>query len=284
MELLLIDNQQRRMAEEVRAHLQEAQIGRLAIAFVSQPGLAVIQEALTKALEQRAQIEFLVGLDWQITEPSALSELYQLSQRYKNLSLYCYASPQIGAFYHPKIYLFQKSKDTATCIIGSSNLTRGGLIKNIEANVCVTASFAEEFLADAYGLYLQLKFMPRRVEPDKEFVQLYEELCKHQQKMKQTGQRKDVSLLRLQQALTAKSAALSPPKRTKRDLVGWLDAVYDLLPEGEFTNQDVYRYTAELQRRFPQNRNIKAKIRQQLQYLRDMGFLEHLGQGHWRKL
>jgi hypothetical protein len=33
---------------------------------------------------------------------------------------------------------------------------------------------------------------------------------------------------------------------------------------------------------YPGNRNIEAKIRQQLQHLRDAGLLEHVAAGRWR--
>ncbi len=33
----------------------------------------------------------------------------------------------------------------------------------------------------------------------------------------------------------------------------------------------------------PNNRNVRAKVRQQLQILRDMGLVEHLGPSRWRK-
>jgi len=37
-----------------------------------------------------------------------------------------------------------------------------------------------------------------------------------------------------------------------------------------------------LQAKHPENHNVKAKIRQQLQYLRDKGVIEFLGRGHYR--
>jgi len=38
-----------------------------------------------------------------------------------------------------------------------------------------------------------------------------------------------------------------------------------------------------LQAKHPQNQNVKPKIRQQLQILRDRGFIEFLGNGYYRK-
>jgi type II restriction enzyme len=51
---------------------------------------------------------------------------------------------------------------------------------------------------------------------------------------------------------------------------------------GEFTNEDIYAHARELEQLHPDNRHIRDKIRQQLQVLRDTGFLAHPGSGKWR--
>lgn len=50
-----------------------------------------------------------------------------------------------------------------------------------------------------------------------------------------------------------------------------------------FTTQDAYSFAPELARLFPANRNVEAKIRQQLQVLRDAGYLTHTARGHWNR-
>jgi len=49
-----------------------------------------------------------------------------------------------------------------------------------------------------------------------------------------------------------------------------------------FTLQDLYRFDKELSRRYLGNRHIREKIRQQLQILRDKGYVEFIGSGHYR--
>ena len=51
-----------------------------------------------------------------------------------------------------------------------------------------------------------------------------------------------------------------------------------------FRLADVYRFEGRLARVHPRNRNIRPKIRQQLQVLRDHGVLEFLGRGRYRVL
>ena len=52
----------------------------------------------------------------------------------------------------------------------------------------------------------------------------------------------------------------------------------------EFSLQDVYMFVELLQKKHISNNNIEAKIRQQLQFLRNKGFIEFLGRGHYRKI
>ncbi len=53
-------------------------------------------------------------------------------------------------------------------------------------------------------------------------------------------------------------------------------------PTTEFTNEDVYAFTRELEQLHPDNRHVKDKIRQQLQVLRGMKLLIHVERGCWR--
>lgn len=46
----------------------------------------------------------------------------------------------------------------------------------------------------------------------------------------------------------------------------------------------MYNFEAELQLKHPENHNVKAKIRQQLQILRDKGLIQFLGNGQYLKL
>jgi type II restriction enzyme len=65
---------------------------------------------------------------------------------------------------------------------------------------------------------------------------------------------------------------------------GWtLDVltVVRSLGKSVFTNDDVYEFTQHFEKLHPDNRHIKDKIRQQLQVLRDRGFLLSSGRGEW---
>lgn len=71
------------------------------------------------------------------------------------------------------------------------------------------------------------------------------------------------------------------------DSRGWiLDVLQciNAIPNQFFSLDEVYSFEEILQMKHPQNQNVKPKIRQQLQLLRDKGFVEFLGNGYYRKI
>jgi type II restriction enzyme len=99
-----------------------------------------------------------------------------------------------------------------------------------------------------------------------------------------------IFLVRDKQPL-AKKAVLDAWKRTlflrnePTDNRGWLLNVMNCVEsigKREFQIEDVYAFEDRLSRLYPNNRNVKPKIRQQLQYLRDKGYLQFLSRGTYR--
>jgi hypothetical protein len=221
-------------------------------------------------------------MDLSGTDPKALWALYELSQQWSNAHLYCYARLNHGGIYHPKLYVMGAAQET-TAVIGSSNLTEGGLRKNDEVNTVIRGTRKDEVISDVYAAYSRLKFGPYRVEPDRELLEQYQALHQRQNQPARRGA-EGSQMRQLVADFRAKAAALRRPVATRRDLVGWLETVYDHLPEGEFNNRQIYAFKDEFSAQYPSNQNIEAKIRQQLQVLREMGLVEHLGPGRWRKL
>lgn len=68
---------------------------------------------------------------------------------------------------------------------------------------------------------------------------------------------------------------------------GWLLDVLSCINDidsVEFSLQDIYEYTEILRQKYTNNNNVESKIRQQLQILRDKGFIEFLSRGYYRKM
>ena len=68
---------------------------------------------------------------------------------------------------------------------------------------------------------------------------------------------------------------------------GWLFDVLscvDLIEGESFTLAEMYSFESKLAEQHPGNSNVRAKIRQQLQFLRDKGVIEFTGRGKYRKM
>lgn len=66
---------------------------------------------------------------------------------------------------------------------------------------------------------------------------------------------------------------------------GWILDIMkciDSLNKRDFTLEEMYRFEADLKRLYPENYHIKDKIRQQLQVLRDKGYIEFVSPGTYR--
>jgi type II restriction enzyme len=66
----------------------------------------------------------------------------------------------------------------------------------------------------------------------------------------------------------------------RRDWIADILSTVHQLPS-EFHLSDLYNLEGEFERRHPENRNIRPKIRQQVQSLRDQGILASLGKGRY---
>ena len=74
-------------------------------------------------------------------------------------------------------------------------------------------------------------------------------------------------------------------KRESVEARGWVIEVMkavEMIGRLEFDLDDVYAFEARLSAIYPGNNNVRPKIRQQLQVLRDNGYLEFLGRGRYR--
>ena len=66
---------------------------------------------------------------------------------------------------------------------------------------------------------------------------------------------------------------------------GWILDIMkciEKLDKSQFSLSELYQFEKHLKMKYPENNNIQAKIRQQLQILRDKSYLEFLGRGKYK--
>jgi hypothetical protein len=177
---------------------------------------------------------------------------------------------------HSKIYLFDDEK----VIITSGNLTNGGLINNYE-----------------YGIYSDDKIFVSKVVLDFDSISKNENTGIVTKSNLNTA--KEI-LLKVPQVIVQKLPKFSiettnekldileiPIDSISSSLNGWKLEIFNCvnsIPNQIFSLKEVNEYENNLEKKYPTNTRIKAKIRQQLQNLRDLGLIEFLGNGHYKKL
>jgi len=176
---------------------------------------------------------------------------------------------------HAKVYLF----DARCAVVTSGNLTGGGLRANYE-----------------YGVLLRAPELVATV--DRDFRRLWDDeatglidvevLAEIDELVRSTPQIRYVEAPASPEAEAEAELVLEGAEAAIRDsLAGWKGSVFEVLTEvqgPDFALADVYRHAPRFAREYPDNENIEAKIRQQLQMLRDLGLVRFLGGGRYRKL
>lgn len=177
---------------------------------------------------------------------------------------------------HAKVYI----ADDARCIVSSANPTYSGLNSNVE---CGVFSDDNHFVSDVLAYF---PFDENRTRDDmSEITQVSEatldrisclmkeqkiQLPKHSE-----AEREDNDLV------------LLDPNAVGAQLNGWQADVFAVVASLDgacFIISDVYAFENQLAQKHPDNKNVKPKIRQILQQLRDLGLLEFVERGRYRKL
>ncbi len=160
----------------------------IAVAFLKYSGVEVIQDALIDSLEKGAEFEIIVGLDFKTTDSKSIRFLLDLNKTYKKLRFYCYGDKEnnkTDIVFHPKIYMFDNGKEK-TSIIGSTNLTKGGLENNFEVNTIFTEK-KPLYYTQLNAIYNSIKYADSLFTPNEEYLQSYDEvfsaIIKNEQKV-----------------------------------------------------------------------------------------------------
>ena len=100
------------------------------VAFASYGGITALTPHILRAKANDVKIKIILGVDQKCTSKEALEEVLSWG-----VDSYIYYTLNTNIF-HPKVYLFENS-DYYTLIVGSSNLTEGGLVRNVECSLLV---------------------------------------------------------------------------------------------------------------------------------------------------
>jgi len=179
MAIQLLSNLNYPIGNIINQELQNANSPKIAVAFLKYSGLKVIEQSLNHCLKNKGNVEIIAGLDFKTTDPQSIHYFIQLQKQVSNLKFYCYGDKEenkTSVVFHPKIYLFEKGRET-TGIVGSTNLTRGGLLTNFEVNVVIKET-KPLYFSQLEAIYNSVKFTDSVFSPDEDYLAGYSEVYK----------------------------------------------------------------------------------------------------------
>ena len=110
---------------------------RAAIAFVKQSGTKHIRQPLESFSKQGGKVKVSAGIDAGGTSLEGLKDFLEAVEDRGQVFVFKNAN---SSTFHPKVYLFKNEKE-AELLVGSGNLTEGGLFTNYEAGLLLKLSF-----------------------------------------------------------------------------------------------------------------------------------------------
>ncbi len=167
------------------------------IAFASVNGVNAIHDNFLNFIKSNNShtARITIGLDYYHSEPDALDFFFNLSKKYPSQIEFYVSNPDGEYVFHPKAYVFHCTTDDdkfARVLIGSANLTSGGLDGNYEFSAQILLKFdgngENTFLSDfenhsqeiidAEEVVLANKQILERYREEHKYYHLYSALAK----------------------------------------------------------------------------------------------------------
>jgi len=134
MDIAFCDNDERTLRDAIADAAAGCQRAKVAVAFAKGSGLDAAP--IFRQLVQRgSHVQLIAGVDFQLTDLAAVEEFDHPPSEAR---LYFRGAESNKRAFHPKVYVFEQDHD-AVAVVGSSNLTGGGLVDNVEANLVLRA-------------------------------------------------------------------------------------------------------------------------------------------------
>jgi len=173
----LLDNLSGRVGDEILNCMASATRTMMAVAFVKFSGVRLIEESLVDLLDRGGDAEIIFGLDFSLTDPRALSRVMKIQASRPALTFFAFSDPYLPGrepSFHPKLYMFERADSDWTAIIGSSNLSQGGLIDNVEIGVAVDGPRTDPLIADVLAFYRRVRGRESLFVPTDEYLEAYQ--------------------------------------------------------------------------------------------------------------
>jgi HKD family nuclease len=168
----------------------------LCVAYARYGAFEILKSELEGLLRRGGKLRAIFDVERVVTDPSIIEEISTIPG--DSACRVIYKRPEdpssddhdLSGVFHPKLYLFQNGHRTRI-LIGSSNLTRGGLEKNVEANVAIDGQATDELWQEAIA-YFQAQWNAREaINPEEsDFIERYKERWKTHHQLRRNLERR----------------------------------------------------------------------------------------------
>lgn len=139
--------------EKVKVNLRHCTAFHFSVSFIKKAGLVLLFKDIEAAVERGAKGRIITSTYQNFTDIESLKSFFALQSRSSNFECHldheCFHDSGYTTLgYHSKGYLFE-FEDRCELIVGSSNITRYALLKNIEWDVLVSEEKASPLYAEA---------------------------------------------------------------------------------------------------------------------------------------
>jgi len=170
---------------QLKENLRGSRSLKIAVAFLKKSGYAEIRRGLIGLLNRGRPAEFVIGIsNYGITDWEVLDDLYELKGKYANLGVKYYNNEG----FHAKLFLFGLPRNKTSIILGSSNLTGGGVRTNVEANLLLEGTGSEGVIADIVEFFENVFRTAEKLKS--EVIEDYRATCERSRHRKRQSGRK----------------------------------------------------------------------------------------------
>src|SRR5881397_547597 len=112
---LILNNTGNGHYQFLKPHFETAERVSISVAYLKKTGLTLLRPPLEAALGRGTKVEMFCGLDFFLTDPDAVQDVFDLFVG-KRATLYLCDIARVN--FHPKVYCFWSNRHT-TAIVGS---------------------------------------------------------------------------------------------------------------------------------------------------------------------
>ena len=170
MKDLFLTNNESAFLEHIRKNLQKCNAFSFSVSFIKEAGLVLLKADLESALKRGVRGRIITSTYQNFTDINSLNLFLDWMNRFDNfdchLDFECFGEDG----FHSKGYLFEYD-DNCEIVVGSSNITRFALLKNIEWNISLISKNDIQSYDDAVKEFDRL--WDETLELNKELIKQY---------------------------------------------------------------------------------------------------------------